>query len=181
MLDGTGKIMSDLAAGILTLGGINNSNNLPTYITSETKPLPKGITKNKQGVRNGLGKPRYMRIGNENIATGRIKYITYKKGDIIEDDQYVPVEPTGSIYQTAIGFMFGDRMTQAEVRQFIRDKNQDPGRGYEDVEAEIASMALADAFSIEQAVLKNENTNIRTTSTRCTDCMLIYLSLWVLY
>jgi hypothetical protein len=145
---------------------INNSNNLPTYMTSETKPLPTGITKNKQGVKNSLTSPRYMRIGNETIATGRIKYITYKKG--LAEDQYVPVEPTGSIYQTAIGFMFGDRMTQAELRQFIKNKNQDPGRGYEDVEAEMASMALADAFSIEQAVLKNENTNIEANENSVT-------------
>jgi hypothetical protein len=144
---------------------INNNNNLLTYITSETKPLPKGIYKNVLGVRNEIGSPRYMRIGNETIATGQIKYITYKQG---EDNQYIPVEPTGSIYQTAIGFMFGDRMTQAEVRQFIKDKNQDPGRGYEDVEAEIASMALADAFSIEQAVLKNENTNIEANENSVT-------------
>ena len=164
-----GKDIQELTDEFLNqyLLDINNSNNLPTYITSERKLLPKGITKNKEGVRNILeGRPRYIRIGNETLATGQIKYITYKQAE--DNTQYVPVEPTGSIYQTAIGFMFGDRMTQAELRQFIKDKNQDKDRGYEDVEAEIADMALADAFSIEQAVLKNENTNIEANESSVT-------------
>jgi hypothetical protein len=115
------------------LSNINNSL-LKTYTVSEISKLPEGMVLNRKNktLTAPTETPRFFRIGFDNLM-GNTVYVTYKwESNQVEDDAsssadtselYVEVDTMGSNQQNAIGFMFGERPTYKEVRQYVKNKN----------------------------------------------------------
>ncbi len=115
------------------LSNINNSL-LKTYTVSEISKLPESIVLNRENktLTAPTETPRFFRIGYDNFD-GNTVYVTYKResNQVGEDvpfsedtrELYVQVDTMGSNQQNAIGFMFGERPTYKEVRQYVKNKN----------------------------------------------------------
>jgi alkylated DNA repair dioxygenase AlkB len=115
------------------LSNINNSL-LKTYTVSKISKLPEGIVLNRENktLTAPTETPRFFRIGYDNFD-GNTVYVTYKResNQVGEDvpfsedtrELYVEVDTMGSNQQNAIGFMFGERPTYKEVRQYVKNKN----------------------------------------------------------
>ena len=138
---------------------------LYTFVRNEvTGSLPKGVSVKddvvtvaweKMGIENP---PKYLRVGNTNIASGVTNYKTYGRTE--ESNKYEVVETMGSNQQTAIGFMFGDRPTYKKVREYVKNKNQDTS-----VTDITDSVAIDETKGIQEQVLKNDNSNIEATES----------------
>lgn len=70
---------------------------------------------------------------------------------------YNVIETYGSNSQTGIGFIFGDRPTHKEVRNYVRNKGNDVNQ---DPDASISFDAMDGAKAIQAEILQSENINI---------------------
>ena len=114
--------------------------------------------------------PLYVRTSEDPTGIGSTVFTTYK---LVGERKgrpgvylYDKVEPTGSNQQNPIGFMFGDRMTYKEVRNYVKTKNQSD----RETDAAVGNIAIpgdrgVDASAIaaeiaQEEALKNESANI---------------------
>jgi len=70
---------------------------------------------------------------------------------------YNVIETYGSNSQTGIGFIFGDRPTHREVRNYVRNKGNDVNQ---DPDASISFDAMDGAKAVQAEILQSENINI---------------------
>jgi len=137
---------------------------LVTYTSSPMKPFPSEVKIDQEGVltiayTDPDSVKDYVRTAQDDVMS--MVYTTYKLENAVNGKAtYKKIQPAGSNQQTAIGFMFGDRPTYQEVRQYIRNKNEDAG-----VFVDIAAMQKeAENITFEERqvedVLKNESSII---------------------
>ena len=70
---------------------------------------------------------------------------------------YNVIDTYGSNSQTGIGFIFGDRPTHKEVRNYVRNKGNDVNQ---DPDASISFDAMDGAKAVQAEILQSENINI---------------------
>ena len=137
---------------------------LVTYTSSPIQPFPSEVKIDQEGVltiayTDPDSVKDYVRTAQDDVMS--MVYTTYKLENAVNGKAtYKKIQPAGSNQQTAIGFMFGDRPTYQEVRQYIRNKNEDAG-----VFVDIAAMQKeAENITFEERqvedVLKNESSII---------------------
>tara|TARA_B110000046_G_scaffold6758_1_gene7089 strand:+ start:29711 stop:43462 length:13752 start_codon:yes stop_codon:yes gene_type:complete len=164
------EIMKDFSEGYL----ISNTNNskLFTFETDQITPLPSNLRLNREtneasdSSGDGLKPPRkYFRIGTSDVMGGTI-YRTYRHNKEKSSESvaiYDEVDTMGSNQQNGIGFMFGERPTYKEVRQYVRDNGGVAGiRGLDvaKIEQEIKEMSFDETKRIQTDALQNDNSII---------------------
>jgi ribA/ribD-fused uncharacterized protein len=139
---------------------------LQTYNQDLIYGLPSGIKpdrKNKTAtvLWDNVGQPRdIFRVGFTDGIT--VNYITYNKTEAKEGYYaYEEIETFGSNQQTGIGFMFGERLTYKEVREYVKKKNllTDASNG---IKVNDNQGVIADVAKIR--ALNNQDANIEATN-----------------
>ncbi len=168
------EMKAEFSDGYL-LSNANNSK-LFTIETDEITPLPSTVrydrTEKKLVIKNTEGSSeapsvKYLRIGFGNI-TGQKVYKTFRYNtqlSSIKQNVFNEVDTMGSNQQNGIGFMFGDRPTYTEVREYVRSNGGVAGTALDvkKIESEISEMSIDENKFVQQEALKNESSIITAT------------------
>ena len=168
------EMKAEFSDGYL-LSNANNSK-LFTIETDEITPLPSTFrydrTEKKLAIKNTEGSAeapliKYLRIGFANI-TGQKVYKTFRYNSelsSIKENVFNEVDTMGSNQQNGIGFMFGNRPTYTEVREYVRSNGGVAGTALDvrKIEAEINEMSIDENKRAQEEILKNESSIITAT------------------
>ena len=107
-------------------------------------------------VSRGMGGPK-MFIRVQTIEGATITLMLDSEATKNKKLVYNVIETYGSNSQTGIGFIFGDRPTHKEVRNYVRNKGNDVNQ---DPDASISFDAMDGAKAVQAEILQSENINI---------------------